>query len=164
MTHATIYGAAASVLAALMACTEPRVTPRAAPLPPLEARLELSDTLPAAGTTIEVRVRVVGKNRGQVASFGERVAYDTLRLRYVADVQVDDGATRVTNPVVGLVRSAGVRAAGFGDGLLIAYRFQVLDPAAIASLRLAIDELHEVDHSDALKKLSVARTAVLGRP
>jgi hypothetical protein len=152
-----------SLLAAAGACTEPRVRPTAAPAPVLEARLEVSDTLPAAGSSIDVRVRVVGKSAARVASFVERVAYDTLSLRYLGDVTLDDGATRVTNPTSGLIRSAGVRAGGFGGGALAAYRFEVRRPSALASLRLTIDELHTIDHSDASPMVSVAREPVARR-
>ena len=147
---------------AAAACTEPRArSTAAAPVPALEARIEVSDTLPTPGTSVEVRVRVAGRTAARMASFVDRIAYDSLGLRYLGDVALADGATRVTNPTAGLIRSAGVRADGFGDGLLAAYRFEVHRPSALASLKLTIDELHAIDHSDASPMLSVARAPVL---
>ena len=165
MTGVTRLFSATLSVALLAACTEPRAKPQVAAQPAsLEARLELSDTLPAAGSIIEARVRVVGVNAGRIASFVDRVAYDSLGLRYVEDAPLADGATRVTNPVPGLIRSAGVRADGFAGGVLAVYRFEVQRPAALASLRLTIDEMHQVDHADASPSLSVGHAAVLRRP
>ena len=152
-------------MALIAGCTEPRPKPQVVAQPTaLEARLELSDSLAAPGTIVEARVRIAGANASRIASFVDRVTYDSTGLRYVDDAPMADGATRVTNPVPGLIRSAGVRADGFTDGVLTVYRFEVQRSGALGSLRLAIDELHQVDHTDASPSLSVARAPVLHRP
>jgi len=145
----------AAVLAGV-GCTEPRAAdPVLTPAPALEARLELSDSLPRAGAEFVAVVRLYGRNAASAASFTARIAYDSAGLRYVAEVPFTDGATRVTNPTPGLVRSAGLRAEGFTDGTLAAYRFVVIDPGAVSRMRLTLDELHETSRTDALKTLKV---------
>lgn len=159
-----IIGLAALALAAT-ACTEPRAAEQAVtPAPVLEARLELSDSLPRAGTELVVAVRLHGPNAASAGSFTGRVSYDTTGLRYIADVDLTDGATRVTNPTPGLLRSAGLRAAGFTDGTLVAYRFAVLAPSAVPRMRLTMDELHQVGRADALKSLNVVGAPVMRVP
>jgi hypothetical protein len=148
-----------------LACTEPRTPqPVATPAPALEARVELSDSLPRVGAELIVGVRLRGESAPRIASFTERVSYDTTGLRYLADVAQSDGATRVSNPTSGLIRSAGVRPDGFADGVLVQYRFLVLQPGAAARLQLTIDELHELSRTDALASVQVQREPVLRLP
>lgn len=148
-----------------LACTEPRTPqPAVTPTPVLEARLELSDSLPRVGTEIVVGVRLRGESAARIASFTERVSYDTTALRYLADVALSDGATRISNPTPGLVRSAGVRPDGFGDGVLVQYRFLVLQPGAAARVHLSIDELHELGRTSALASVRVKPEPVLRLP
>ena len=144
---------------AISACTEPHAAGPATstPSPALEARLELSDSAPRAGDTLAVRVRLHGSLATKIVSFTGRVAYDSTALRYVADVPSADGATRVTNPVPGLIRSAGVSAGGFGGGVLVEYRFVVVDPSGVGHLVLGIDEMHDASHVDASHTVVVAR-------
>ena len=157
--------AAISALVAASACTEPRARQAAAdPSPELEARLELSDASPRSGSELIVHVKLNGKTAGRVASFTERLSYDTTSLRYLGDAALEDGATRITNPTPGLIRSAGLRAAGFGDGSLIAYRFLVVDPSGVGRLRLTIDELHEQTHADAASAVRVRRDPAVRVP
>jgi hypothetical protein len=133
-------------LATFAACTEPRAAVPAAttPAPTLEARLQLSDSLPSVGAELVVFVRASGGSAVRVGSFTSRVAYDATGLEYLGDTTLTAGATRVTNPTPGLVRSAGFDVNGFADGTLAAYRFRVVKPAAVATLRLTMDELHEI--------------------
>ncbi|HTE43713.1 MAG TPA: hypothetical protein VK636_00605 [Gemmatimonadaceae bacterium] len=154
-----------AAIAGVGACTEPRTPQRATiAAPALEARLELSDSVPRAGSEITVRVLLSGDAAARIASFTERVSYDTTGLRYVADVALTDGATRVSNPTPGLIRSAGLRAEGFTGGVLAAYTFVVVNPAAVRRISLSVDELHELNHSDASKSVSVARAPVMRIP
>lgn len=145
------------VVVAAVACTEPRTPQRVStPTPALEARLELSDSLPRAGSEITVRVRLRGDAADHIASFTQRLSYDSTGLRYVEDVAITDGATRVSNPTAGLIRSAGLRAEGFVGGVLVEYKFVVLDPSAVRRLHLTVDELHELSHADASKTVQIA--------
>src|SRR5262249_8343359 len=140
------------VLAVVVAaCTEPRSTPRpaATPAAALEAHLELSSSTPRAGDSLTVRVRLNGAASSRIASCTGRLTYDSTSLRYVADGPIADGATRVSNPTPGLIRSAAVNANGFADGLLVEYRFVVLNPAGIQRLTLGVDELHDLARADA---------------
>ena len=156
--------AAALAAATAAGCTEPRALSRAAPpAPALEARLELSDSLPAAGSIVTVTARLVGSNHDRAASYTYRLSYDSTSLVYLGDVAIADGGTRLTNPAPGLLRSAGIRPGGFGDSPLAEYRFEVKSAAALRSMILTMDELHDADRSDATAKLTV-RPPVVVRP
>lgn len=162
---ARAVGAMALVVVAAVACTEPRTPQRVStPTPALEARLELSDSLPRTGSEITVRVRLRGDAADHIASFTERLRYDSTGMRYVEDVASTDGATRVTNPTAGLLRSAGLRADGFAGGVLVEYRFVVVDPSAVRRMRLTVDELHELSHADASKSVQIAGQLVMRVP
>lgn len=149
----------------LASCTEPRISPRAAmPTPILEASLELSDSLPRAGSQVIVSVRLRGENAARVASFTGRVSYDTTGLRYVDELSLADGATRVSNPTPGAVRLAALQATGFASGTIARYRFEVVDPRAVQGMRLQIDELHQLDHADASRSVQIVRGPVAKLP
>jgi hypothetical protein len=152
--------AAAMVVAA---CTEPRSAP-IAPSQTLEAKLELSDSAPHAGESLLVRIRLDGPNAAKIVSFTGRVSYDSTALRYVSESPLADGGTRVSNPASGLIRSAGVSANGFADGLLMEYRFVVVNPRGVSRLLLGIDELHDQSHVDASKNVVIRRGAGLSVP
>lgn len=157
---------AIAVLVGAIACTEPRdsATPSPTPAPALEARVELSDSVPRAGDVITVSIRLSGSLRDRVASFTSRVAYDTTGLRFLDEIALTDGATRVSNPLPGLLRTAGLSVRGFGDAPLGAFHFQVLRASSLASLRLSMDELHEIDRTDASRTLTIGGARVGGPP
>ena len=146
-----------------VACTEPHVSSRdISPSAQLEARLELSDSLPKSGSDIRVLVRIAGTRAAgadgegaRIASFTTRLVYDTTGMRFVADLPLDDGGTRVSNAQPGVIRSAGVNATGFATGALTGYRFLVLDPAAVRRMRLSVLELHEVGRVNATASVRV---------
>jgi hypothetical protein len=157
--------AAAMGLAILGACTEPRSPRRASETSPeLEARLELSDAHPSVGSEIIVRVRLDGERAKKIATFTGRLGYDTASLRFVAELPSADGATRVTNPASGLIRSAALSTDGFNDQTVVAYRFTVLDPSGVGRVRLTIDELHDQTMTDALASVQVRREPVVRAP
>lgn len=135
------------------ACTEPQHADRAAPtpLPALDARLDLSDSLAAPGTEVVVTARIVG---APLASATARLSYDTTGIAFVREEPIADGATRVMNPQPGTVRFAGVAATGFVDGRVYAWRFVVRRTAALHSFRLVIDEAHTLTRADATASLS----------
>jgi len=144
------------LLVALVACTEPRGTERAAPppTPAIEARLELSDSTARAGSEIRVLVRLAGKSAGGVASFTGKLAFDTTSLRFVAEDTVSDGATRAMSSASGLLRLAAVAPNGFTNGQLYTLRFSVRRTPSPQTLRLTVDELHTTSGTDAAKSLA----------
>ncbi|MEP6494909.1 MAG: hypothetical protein ABJF01_19640 [bacterium] len=160
-----LHGCLVAAVMVVAACTEPRTPQRTTVASPaLEARLELSDSLPRAGSEITVRVLLRGDAAAKIASFTERLSYDTAGLRYVDEVALTDGATRVSNPAPGLIRSAGMHAGGFTNGVLAEYKFVVVDPAAVRRLSLVLDELHELNHTDASKSVHVAQNPAMRIP
>jgi hypothetical protein len=149
----------------LLGCTEPRRVDRnLAPQPVLDATLELSDSLPTAGSDLIVFVRLRGTKATGIASFTARVSYDTASLTYLSDVAFDDGATRISNPTPGLIRSAGIRIQGFGAAPLVGHRFRVRGPLTGAFLRLSMDELHDANRANAAASLRVVPLPVIIRP
>jgi len=154
-----------AVCALAAACTEPRSDQmNTEAQPALAARMELSDSLPAVGSELVVSVRLRGVTAARVASFTERLSYDSTGLTYLSDVAIDDGATRVSNPSPGLIRSAGFALAGFGDSPLVAYRFRVVDPTAARRMRLTVDELHDANRANATTTVRVTERPVASVP
>ncbi|HMA25760.1 MAG: hypothetical protein ACM37U_04440 [Gemmatimonas sp.] len=144
---------AIALLALAFACTEPQHTERSkpSPLPALDARIELSDSLADPGSEVVVTVRLVGT---PVASTTARLLYDATGVELVREESIDDGATRVMNPQPGVIRFAGVAANGFAGGRVYSWRFVVHRTAAIRTLRLMVDEAHTVARADAAASLS----------
>ena len=143
------------VVGALLAaaCTEPRrpEQTRAAPSPQAEARIELSDSLAAPGSEIDVTVRVVG---ARVGSMTARLAYDSSGVRFVREEALDDGATRVANPQPGLIRFAAIAPNGFADGRVYMLRFAVARPSALRAFQLSTDEAHSTSQSNLLPAMT----------
>jgi len=135
------------------ACTEPQHADRSKPTPSpaLEARIDLSDSLPTPGSEVVATMRFIG---APVASTTARLLYDTAGVQLVGEVSIDDGATRVMNPQPGVLRFAGVAANGFVDGRVYAWRFMVRRTAAMLALRLVIDEAHTMSRADAATSLA----------
>ncbi|MFI5229867.1 MAG: hypothetical protein ACHQWU_12410 [Gemmatimonadales bacterium] len=150
----------------LAACAETRPFERpVAKVQTLEARLEVSDSLPPAGSIVVVDVRLTGVGSERVGSVTDQIAYDTTGLRFVDEVALDDGGMRVSNPAVpGLVRAAGVRTQGFGASPVGSYRFEVRSPAALWRMKLTVTEMHETTTADASKRASVGATRAVHTP
>lgn len=147
--------AATAVMLALpaFACTEPRRANQSPPAPtaPLDARLELSDSLAAPGADVIVTVRFTGS---PIASATARILYDTTGVTLLGEEELHDGATRVMNAQPGMIRFAGVDASGFAQGRVYAFRFAVRRTASIRALQLVVDEAHTVSRADAAASLS----------
>lgn len=143
------------VAALAIGCTEPSSTTRVepAPVPPLDARVEWSDSLARPGAEVRVTVRLVGT---PVASVTARLSYDSLGLAFAREESLDDGATRVIHAMPGLLRLAAIAPRGFADGRLHSVYFTVRRAEALRSLRIVFDEVHTVMRAD-------ARTAVVSR-
>lgn len=135
------------------ACTEPRRVAPAKPAQaaPLDARLELSDSLAAPGTDVVVTVRFTGS---PIASATARILYDTTGVTLLGEQQLDDGATRVMNAQPGVIRFAGVAASGFAAGRVYAFRFAVRRTAAMRAMTLVVNEAHTVTRADAAASLT----------
>jgi len=135
------------------ACTEPRRAEPAktAPSPQAEARLELSDSVAAPGTEVDVTVRVVG---ARLASMTARLSYDSTGIRFVREQSVSDGATRVANPQPGLVRFAAIAPNGFADGRVYTLRFSVVRSSALRSFQLSTDEAHSITQANLVPALT----------
>ena len=153
MTPTTISRALVVLVVALAACTEPHVAERSplSPVPSLDARLDLSDSLPASGAEVVVTARLVGT---PVASATARLLYDTTGVQFLREEPIADAATRVMNPQPGVIRFAGVAAGGFADGRVYAWRFVVRNGVSLRGLRLVVDEVHTVSRVDAAASLS----------
>jgi hypothetical protein len=163
--HRSLVRGSSLAIIVAAACTEPRTPQRVStPTPALEARLEISDSLPHVGSEITIGVHLHGAAADHIASFTERLSYDSTGLRYVGDVAISDGATRVSNPTPGLIRSAGMRADGFAGGVLVEYKFLVLNPSAVRRMQLSVDELHELSHADAAKSVRIAAEPTMRVP
>ena len=138
---------------AITACTDPQLAggSRPSPSPALEARLDLSDSLPSAGKTVVVTARFVGT---PIASATARLVYDTAGVQLIGEEPIDDTATRIMNPQPGVIRFAGVAANGFVGGRVYAWRFVVRNSTSLFALRLVVDEVHTVSHADAAASLA----------
>ena len=93
-----------------------------------------------------------------VGSFTGRITYDSTALRFEAEIPLEGDALRVSNASGGAPVSAGASAGGFTDGRLAGWRFTVIDPAGVKTLRLVVDEIHTVARNDARNNLILAPT------
>jgi cohesin domain-containing protein len=144
---------AAAAVIALAACTEPRRAEQSktAPSPQPEARIELSDSLAAPGSEIDVTVRVVG---ARLASMTARLAYDTSGVRFVREEALSDAATRVVNPQPGVIRFAAIAPNGFADGRVYTLRFAVVRSSGLRTFQLSTDEAHSVSQANLVPALT----------
>ncbi|MEP6730648.1 MAG: hypothetical protein ABJE10_08415 [bacterium] len=146
--------ATGAVLLAAQACTEPVANKAvAAPEQTLEARLLLSDSLPAVGATVDVFAQVTAAMPEMIGSYTARIRYDTTALRYDREIAIADDALRATNPTGGVLRFAGAAPNGLASGRLAGYRFVVLSSNAMQSLQLVVDEMHTVTRTDAASRV-----------
>ena len=142
------------------------------PLPSTQATAQLLVTPAEAGdSVITVDVRVSGLNgvgnSAKAVSMTAAVAYDTTRLRYLADASPSDGAMRAVNASRARVMIAAAHATGFTGDVLARVRFVVRDGGASASaiayssLALQLSELHLSDASDARDRTALLPLAVI---
>lgn len=149
---------AAFAFAFAVACAEPSSLDHAArSAVPREIvpRLVVSDS--SHSTAVLTLALDIGGAVGRIGSFTARVLYDSTALEFIEEVPVGDGALRAMNPAPGLVRIAGASAQGMDAAKLAQVRFKVNDPAALALVRLELDELHEQTRADL--KVLVKRVA-----
>jgi hypothetical protein len=151
MTRMTILRRLAGAIAAAstVACAEATRDRSTSPQPSYDAYLQVPDPLPAEGARLVVMIRITGSRANELGSFTGRIAYDTAGLTFVAETPLADGATRLSNPQPGEIRTAAIRAQGFGDAPVAAYEFIVKSRSAIATMSLKVEELHDIKLGDA---------------
>ena len=144
------------------------------PLPSTQLTAQLLVTPGVGGdSVITVDVRVNGLHGvGELAkavSMTAAVAYDTTRLRYLADASPSDGGMRAVNATRGRVLIAAAHATGFTTDVLARVRFMVRDAGTKAaanvnvfsSLALQLSELHLSNASDARDRTAVLPMVVI---
>lgn len=125
------------------------------------AQLVASNLAPRQGDEVVVAVELRrGGAIGAVASFTARLGYDATRLRVIGEYPLDDGATRVVNPLDGETRIAGIAVTGFGDGALFALRFTALSSDPFRGMLVAFDELHTTESQDLQKTVRTATQVI----
>ena len=142
-------------------CTEPVATKVAvSAAPAMEARLVVSDSAPAIGTTVEVFAQVRASTPELIGSYTARLGYDSTALGFREEITLSDGVLRATNAVAGVLRFAGAAPLGVPDGRLAGFRFVVLKPKAMRSMQLVVDEMHTMARTDAVSQLRATPTRV----
>ena len=85
---------------------------------------------------------------GKIGSFTGRLRYDPTALAFDREETLSDGTMRASNPESGSVRVAGASMSGVDVAQLAAFRFKVMDPAALNTLQFDIDEIHELSRAN----------------
>lgn len=155
-----------SVALVASACRDTLGDGAVSPLPSAPPTAQLVVTSAVAGdSVITVDVRVSGvitvDNAAKPVSMTAAVAYDTTRLRYLADASPSDGALRAVNASRGRVMIAAAHATGFTSDVFARVRFVSRDASAATSMSLQLSELHLSDATDARGRTTVLPTVVL---
>jgi hypothetical protein len=123
--------------------------------------LALSDSAPSIGALVGVTVQLqLLDARGappRVASYTARLSYDTVALRFVGAMPIEDKTTRAINATPHLIRAAGFAVDGIAPAALFALTFQTRNAragAALDALDLAFTELHSQQHDDLRLRLA----------
>jgi hypothetical protein len=90
----------------------------------------------------------VGSQVGQLGSFTGRLRFDSLALGYVGEMTLSDGTARASNREGGVVRVAGMSASGIDATHIAAFRFKVVNPAALGAMQFDLEEIHEISHAN----------------
>ncbi len=122
------------------------------------AYVTISNARPAVGSRVTVTTvaRQAAVLVPEVGAFTAALDYDRAGLHYEGEAPLNAGF-RALSEKDGTVRAAGARSEGFERGVLFAVTFRVIDPAALASLRLHVTELRATDFADRLPALRVSR-------
>ena len=107
--------------------------------------------------TLELRGDV-----GKIGSFTGRLRFDPVALPYEGEVALSDGTTRASNPGEGVVRFAGASLNGVDVTQLAAFRFKVVDEAALNTVQFDLEEVHELSRAN--MSAVVQRSAVKRAP
>lgn len=119
-----------------------------APPPPAEgiqAFLQVDNDRAAPGEEVRVYVRVQmgSKTPARLGSYTGRIRFDPEALRWIRDLELNDGL-RVTNPHnagAGEIRFAGAAAKGFDSLIVYQGVFVVEDERYLRDLKLEMEEL-----------------------
>jgi hypothetical protein len=85
---------------------------------------------------------------GGVGSFTGTLQFDPKALGFLAEMPLNDGALRASNPGAGTVKVAAASQTGIARDKLASFRFRVLDPAGLGTFAFQVDEMHEVTRAD----------------
>jgi hypothetical protein len=155
----------AVLLAALLAagaCAEYSPTPPlpTAPLAPEQgatAWLSVPTGVFHAGDHVTVQVNAArARNVSAIGSFTLKVAYDTAGLRYVG-TDASAGGMVLAHSANGTVTLAGASGSGFTAVTLGTFIMEVVNPAAIESLALRVEELNTTTFHDQSTRTGVER-------
>jgi hypothetical protein len=106
------------------------------------------DVAPAGSLAVITLALDLRGDVGKIGSFTGRLLFDPSALSYDADVSPSDGTDRASNPGVGVIRVAGAALNGMDVAHLAAFRFKVVNAAALQQVRLELDEVHEISRAD----------------
>lgn len=155
----------AVLLAALFtagACAEYSPTPPLPqePLAPTEgatAWLAVPSGVFHAGDHVAVRVNAArARNVSAIGSFTLKVSYDTAGLRFVG-TDASAGGMVLAHSANGTVTLAGASGSGFTAVTLGTLTMEVVNPAAIESLALRVEELNTTTFRDQSTRTGVER-------
>ena len=109
----------------------------------------VSDSAATAGMTVSIAIEAQQPPIAHaIAAFRVRLAVPSRGLQYLGEVATDPGI-RAVNVTGDTVRIAGAApGAGFTDGQLITLRFRVVDPVALRSMTVLVDELRDTTFAD----------------
>jgi hypothetical protein len=109
----------------------------------------VSDSAPPVGAIVSLAIQVQQPaTASPIAAFRARIAFDPNGLEYVGEYQADPGVHAV-NVIMDTVRIAGAAPGiGFADGRLVTLRFRVLDPAALKSIAMVVNEIRDLTFTD----------------
>lgn len=96
------------------------------------------------------------RNVNAIGSFTLKVAYDTTGLRYLSSSGAAGGMV-VSNAAKGTVTIAGASGSGFTAVTLGTITMEVVNPLAIESLGLRVEELNTTSFGDQSARTSVER-------
>lgn len=109
------------------------------------------------GDHVTVQLNAVrARNVGAIGSFTFKVAYDTSGLRLLSTSGASAGMV-VSNAAHGTVTLAGASGSGFTATTLATLTMEVVNPLAIESLALRVDELNTASFGDQSARTSVER-------
>ena len=110
-----------------------------------------------AGDHVTVRLNAVrARTVGAIGSFTLKVSYDTTGLRLLSTSGASAGMV-VSNAAHGTITLAGASAGGFTATTLATLTMEVVNPLAIESLALRVDELNTASFGDQSARTSVER-------
>lgn len=104
--------------------------------------------VPAGGAAVLTLVLDVRGDVGRIGSFTGRIRFDPAALLYESEVALSDGTMRASNPGEGVIRVAGASLSGVDVTQLAAFRFKVLNAAALSAVQFDLEEVHELTHAN----------------